>query len=230
MESILPSSILGFLYFASFLCEIMVLMKKNFHFLIFSIYSHHNNYLLSVMENTILPLVTEFWTGLGITVTSLTVDVIWDDINIRVETPDSALLIGMHGKNIEAFQHLLSRMIDHQTSTFVHVHLEVNDYMKQKEEKLMRLIDSRIALVQSSGQPIRLPGLTPYERKKAHSYIADRQIVGLSTQSEGEWADRALVLSYTGSIVSQSSQTSAPLPPASPATTESPISDDGVGI
>ena len=68
-------------------------------------------------------------------------------------------------------------MIERKTSTFVHVHLEVNDYMKQKDEKLMRFIDSKVVLIQSSGQSIRLPSLTPYERKKAHSYIADKQIV-----------------------------------------------------
>ena len=182
------------------------------------------------MENTILPLVKEFWTGLAITITSLTVDIIWDDINIRVETPDSALLIGMHGKNIEAFQHLLSRMIERKTSQFVHVHLEVNDYMKQKDEKLMRLIDSKIELVQSSGQSIPLPGLTPYERKKAHSYIAEKQIPGLSTQSKGEWADRSLVLTYTGSMGVKLGQLAVSPSPASVSKLEAIISDDGVGI
>ena len=182
------------------------------------------------MENVILPLIREFWTGLGITTTSITIDTVWDDINIRVETPDSALLIGMHGKNIEAFQHLLSRMIERKTSKFVHVHLEVNDYMRQKDQKLMRLLDSKIVLTQSTGQSIRIASLTPYERKKAHSYIADKQITGLSTQSEWEWVDRALVLSYVGSIVGQSNQVSVPIPPASTAKPEALISDDGVGI
>jgi predicted RNA-binding protein Jag len=92
----------------------------------------------------------------------------------------------MHGKNIEIFQHLLSRMIERKVDTFVHVHLEVNDYMKQKDEKLHRFLDSKIAMITTTGQPIRLPSLTPYERKKAHGYIADKNIVGLKTQSEGE--------------------------------------------
>ena len=179
------------------------------------------------METTILTLVTEFWNGLGIATTSLTVDIVWEDINIRVETPDSALLIGMHGKNIEIFQHLLSRMIERKTEKYIHVHLEVNDYMKQKDEKLMRLIDSRIILIQSNGLSIRLPSLTPYERKKAHNHIAEKQIVWLSTQSEGEWAERALVLSYTGPLVHASSPTPAHI---SPVQSTPHISDDGVGI
>jgi predicted RNA-binding protein Jag len=177
------------------------------------------------MQSTILAMVTAFWTGLGITTTSISVDVVWDDISIRVETPDSALLIGIHGKNIPLFQHILSRMIEKETQSFVHVHLEVNDYMKQKDEKLMRYIDSRILLIQSDWVSIRIPSLTAYERKKSHSYIADKQIIWLSTQSEGEWVERALVLSYTGDIHNKTG-----LPPAAIVQSEPTISDDGVGI
>ena len=90
----------------------------------------------------------------------------------------------MHGKNIDAFQHLLSRMIERKTNSLIHVHLEVNDYMKQKDEKLFRFLDSKIAIASSTGQSIRMPSLTPYERKKTHSYIADKKIIGLKTQSE----------------------------------------------
>lgn len=178
------------------------------------------------METEFLPFVTEFFTKLGITTTNISLDIVWEDINIRVETPDSALLIGMHGKNIEIFQHLLSRMLEWKTEKFIHVHLEVNDYMKLKDEKLFRFLDSKIALIQTTWQSIRMPSLTSYERKKAHGYIADKHIVGCSTQSEWEGADRALVISYTGELRKKpvaSIQSSIPH-------TEITISDEGVGI
>ena len=182
------------------------------------------------MENTLLPFVSKFWAGLGIITTSISVDVVWDDINIRVETPDSALLIGMHGKNIEAFQHLLSRMIERQTDGFIHVHLEVNDYMKQKDEKLFRFLDSKIALMTSTGKSIRMPSLTPYERKKAHSYIADKNMPGLKSQSEGEWAERALVLSYTGDIIVRPAMSHTIENSKTNTITEPLLSDEGIGI
>jgi predicted RNA-binding protein Jag len=108
------------------------------------------------------------------------------DINIRVQTPDSALLIGMHGKNIESFQHLLGRMIEKMTSSHIHVHLEVNDYMKEKDARLFRFLDSKIEFVMSTGKSTRIPNLTSYERKKAHGYIAEKNTLGLSTKSDGE--------------------------------------------
>lgn len=170
------------------------------------------------MENTILPLVTEFWRWLGIEITTLSVVSSGDDIDIRIKTPDSALVIGIHGKNIELFQHLIGRLVERKLSKFVHIHLEVNDYIKMRDAKLYGFIDSKITLVQSSGVPIRMASLTPYERKKAHNYIAEKYISGLSTQSEWEWSERALVIRYAGTTISW-----VPI-------VTGHISDDGVGI
>lgn len=182
------------------------------------------------METTLLPFVTEFFTKLGITFTSVTVDIVWDDINISIATPDSALLIGMHGKNIEIFQHLLSRMIERKTEKFIHVHLEVNDYMKMKDEKLFRFLDSKITLVTSTGRSIRMPSLTSYERKKAHGYIADKNIKWLKTQSEWEGWDRALILSYTGDIINSVSPRLISTTNNKSTHTEMLLSEDGIGI
>ncbi len=185
------------------------------------------------METTLLPFVTEFFTKLGIATTSITIDVIWEDINISIATPDSALLIGMHGKNIEIFQHLLSRMIERKTEKFIHVHLEVNDYMKLKDEKLCRFLDSKIAMVTSTWRSIRMPSLTSYERKKAHGYIADKNIKWLKTQSEWEGLERALILSYTWDIINPiPTNTSKLTNSISQRSTPKEIllSEDGIGI
>jgi predicted RNA-binding protein Jag len=50
-----------------------------------------------------------FFSSLGIEITSLEVKEEADDISVRIETPDSPLLIGIHGKSLEAFQHFLGR-------------------------------------------------------------------------------------------------------------------------
>ena len=103
--------------------------------------------------------------------------------------------------------------------------------MKQKDEKLFRFLDSKIAMVTSTGQSIRMPSLTPYERKKAHNYIADKNMVGLKTQSEWEWTDRALVISYTGELIKKPSSSSINITPTKTSRhTEMYISDEGVGI
>ncbi len=152
------------------------------------------------------------------------------DVNVRVQTPDSALLIGMHGKNIEAFQHLLGRMIEKIAPDFTHLHLEVNDYMKSKDERLYRFLDTKISFVTSTGKSARIPNLTSYERKKAHSYISDKNITHLKTRSDGEGAERALFLEYTGEIREQRPQTYASSLAPTAVAPRNNLSEDGVGI
>ncbi len=58
--------------------------------------------------------------------------------------------------------------------------------MKAKDERLFRFLDSKIAFVTETGKNTRIPNLTSFERKKAHGYISEKAIVGLTTKSEGE--------------------------------------------
>lgn len=117
-----------------------------------------------------------FFTRLGISVTSLTVTEESDDLSIRIETSDSPLLIGQHGKNIESFQHLIGRIAERKLGRFIHVHLEVNDYMKAKDDRLFGFLDGKISWVMESGKPTTIKNLSSFERKKAHHYISEKKI------------------------------------------------------
>ncbi len=87
-------------------------------------------------------------------------------------------------------------MIEKEINQFLHIHLEVNDYMKIRDEKLFKLLDYKLESVMSIGSIAHIENLTPYERKQAHSYIAEKHIAGIKTESEGEGNKRIIVLSY----------------------------------
>jgi predicted RNA-binding protein Jag len=118
----------------------------------------------------------KFFTDLGITITSLTVKEEAGDLSVRIETPDSPLLIGIHGRNIEAFQHYFARITEKKLGHFVHVHLEVNDYVKAKDDRLFAFLDGKIEWVMQSGKSTQIKNLSSFERKKAHSYISEKKI------------------------------------------------------
>ncbi len=172
-------------------------------------------------------LFEQFFQGLGINVWIVEVIESGNDISVRLETTDSPLIIGMHGKNLEIFQHLLSRMAEKKTGQFVHLHLEVNDYMKSKDERLFRFLDSKIAFVMENGKVARIPNLNSYERKKAHNYISEKHIEWISTKSDGEGIERALFISYTGAIV-VAKKSSTIL--TNSKTLGDDLSEDGIGI
>ncbi len=181
------------------------------------------------MQESVQHIINEFFVGLGIVVEGVEVVLTENDVNVRVQTPDSALLIGMHGKNIESFQHLLGRILEKIVGFHVHLHLEVNDYMKSKDERLYRFLDTKISLVMNTqNKTARIPNLTSYERKKAHGYISEKGITWLKTRSDGEWAERSLFLEYTWETVKQHIKPTSPTTPSS--MTLDSLSEDGIGI
>ena len=172
-----------------------------------------------------------FFLNLGITLTTLDIKEEADDLSIRIETPDSALLIGMHGKNIEAFQHLIGRFAEKKLWHFVHVHLEINDYVKAKDDRLFAFLEGKISWVMQSGKSTQIRNLSSFERKKAHNYISERHIEWFSTKSEGEGDSRILVLSYTG-ILKEAEKPKIHVAPVRNIAPSSPpsLSEDGIGI
>jgi len=157
------------------------------------------------MQDTIQSLVTEFWTGLGITLEKVETVVTAEDVNIHIQTPDSALIIGMHGKSIGAFQHILARMIERVTGNFARVHLEVNDYMRSKDDRLFKLLESKIQYLMTHGGKTTLSSLSAYDRKKAHDYIAQKNIIGMRSYSEWAGAERVLILENTSPVIKNQS-------------------------
>lgn len=105
---------------------------------------------------------------------------------IQVKTPDSKILIGVHGQTLEMTKHLLTRILEKTLETSLFIHLEVNDYLQAKDEKFYRYLDSRIEYAMRSGKEISIPNLSSYDRKKAHGYISEKSIEGLKTFSVGE--------------------------------------------
>jgi predicted RNA-binding protein Jag len=132
----------------------------------------------------------------------------------------------MHGQNLQAINHLLSRMIEKITGGFSIIHLEVNDYMKEKDDRFFRYLDGRIDFAMKSRTNVAIPNLNAYERKKAHSHIADKKIEGLRTYSQGEGKERMLHLIYEGPEIASHT----PAQSSTPRKTEIDISEDGIGI
>lgn len=89
-------------------------------------------------------LISLFFQHLGIQIETLEIQDSGESIDIYIKTPDSHILIGMHGKNLEAFSHIIGRMVEKKRGKFSRIHLEVNDYIKNKEDRLFELLDTKI--------------------------------------------------------------------------------------
>lgn len=84
-------------------------------------------------------------------------------------------------------------MISKKAGEHIHIHVEVNDYLEKKDEKLIGFIQTKIDYVKDSGKEIVLPFLTAYERKKVHTYVSENG-GNVFTQSKGEGKERRIYL------------------------------------
>lgn len=122
-----------------------------------------------IVENICKKFFVKLWTDFS-NVTISKEDV-WI-FKISLKSEDSSLLIGPHWKNLDSITHILKLLISKKSNTYINIHLEINDYLQQKDEKLMNFIVTKISQVKETWKEIILPFLTAYERKKVHSYVS----------------------------------------------------------
>ena len=146
------------------------------------------------MEELIKNIVEKFFSKMLIDFSNLEVIKELENIYyIKLESPDSPLLIWTRGKNLEEIKSILKIIINKHSEENIIIHIEINDYLKSKEDKLINYIKSKIVYVKDTGKDFRLPFFSAYERKKIHSYVSDLKS-DIYTKSEWEWKDRRLYI------------------------------------
>jgi len=147
------------------------------------------------MEKEIKKLTEKFFKKLGIKTESI--DVLENETNIfsiKIKSDDSWILIWPHWKNLNAIQLLLRIMILKQVNEKIRIHIEINDYMESKDEKLFLFIESKIKLVEKIWRNIRLSFFWAYDRKKIHSFVSEYWNSDITTKSEWTWRERRLFI------------------------------------
>jgi len=70
--------------------------------------------------------------------------------------------------------------------------LDINGYRSERAGELQKLAEDAVASVKENGETVALAPMSAYERKIVHDAVAD---LGLISESEGEGADRHIVVS-----------------------------------
>lgn len=110
----------------------------------------------------------------------------------RLEGEDVGLFIGRHGQTIDAVQHLAQRIVFPDGPSSVRVVVDANGYRERRAEALRADADEAADEALSSGKPVELDPLPPFERRIVHEYLRERG--GVETHSEGNEPERYLVI------------------------------------
>ena len=101
-------------------------------------------------------------------------------------------LVGKDGEVLEALQELTRLAVLSATENRSRLVLDINGYRSERAGELQKIAEDAVASVKDSGETVALAPMSAYERKIVHDAVAD---LGLISESEGEGADRHIVVS-----------------------------------
>lgn len=115
-------------------------------------------------------------------------------ISIVAEEESAGLesLVGEDGEVLEALQELTRLAVLSATENRSRLVLDINGYRSERAGELQKIAEDAVASVKESGDTVALAPMSAYERKIVHDAVAD---LGLVSESEGEGADRHIVVS-----------------------------------
>lgn len=105
---------------------------------------------------------------------------------------DLAVLIGRHGRTLDALQFLISAITVRKIGYRFPVIIDVESYKNRQRRKLEALAHSSANKAASQGRSVKLRPMTPYERRIIHVALRDDNRV--DTASEGEGTGRHVVV------------------------------------
>jgi spoIIIJ-associated protein len=123
-------------------------------------------------------------------------------IGFQIESPDSAIIIGKKGRNLDALQLLANNYAGKigETTTpkmdDVRIVLDSEGYRLRREESLVREAYEAADRVKQTHKSILLEPMNPYDRRIVHAALND--IVELSSDSEGEGVYRQIRVAGRG--------------------------------
>ena len=114
------------------------------------------------------------------------------ELILDITGDDLAVLIGRHGKTLDALQFIISSITARAMGFRYPVVVDVEGYKGRQRQKLENLAFSTAKRALSQNRSVKMRPMTPYERRIVH--IALREFDGVSTASEGEGGGRHVVV------------------------------------
>ncbi len=103
-----------------------------------------------------------------------------------------AILIGRHGRTLDALQFLVSSITTRTIGYHYPVVIDVEGYKSRQRQKLESIARSSASRAVSQSRRMKLRPMTPYERRIIHITLRDNPDV--ETVSEGEGPGRHVVI------------------------------------
>ena len=116
------------------------------------------------------------------------------ELILDVSGGNLAVLIGRHGRTLDAFQAIVSAFMSNTLHFHYPISIDIEGYKTRRREKLEALALSGAERAKRQHGQVKLAPMNAYERRIVHLALVDD--VSVSTHSEGEDPQRRVVITY----------------------------------
>jgi spoIIIJ-associated protein len=115
-----------------------------------------------------------------------------DVIKVRIDASNAAILIGKHGRTLDALQFIIRKIVRKRTNSKVRISFDVEGYRDRRKASLTQMAVRLGEKVKRSGKPATISPMNAYDRRIVH--IALKDDTSVKTQSKGGGLFRKLVV------------------------------------
>jgi spoIIIJ-associated protein len=123
---------------------------------------------------------------------TVTVEKYPDVIKVRIDAGNAAILIGKHGRTLDALQFIIRKIVRKRTDSKVRISFDVEGYRDRRKASLTQMALRLGEKVKRSGKPATISPMNAYDRRIVH--IALKDDTSVRTQSKGGGLFRKLVI------------------------------------
>ena len=114
------------------------------------------------------------------------------ELILNVTNGDLAILIGRHGRVLDAMQSLLCSLVTRKLSFHYPVSVDIEGYKARRRQKVMEIAVASAERAKSTGRSVRMKPMNAYERRLVHMALKDDEEV--ITASQGREPSRYVVI------------------------------------
>ena len=111
---------------------------------------------------------------------------------VEITGKDTGTIIGKRGSTLDAVQCLASYVVNKDSSKYIRVILDAENYRSKRETTLVNLANRLAGKVERTGRPVTLEPMNPYERKVIHCTLQSHPAI--RTRSEGKDPYRKVII------------------------------------
>ena len=115
-----------------------------------------------------------------------------DETHLTLETPDAAILIGRHGRTLDALQYLVNGMMHRASSERRRIVVNAGQYREKREDMLIEMAQQQARKARATGREVELEPMNPRDRRTVHLALSDSEDVRTYSRNVGQ--GRAVVV------------------------------------